>query len=47
VGFGFLGEDFPDFTFVLVTWACLRAFVAFSTGLAALLPVLRSVILTF
>jgi hypothetical protein len=32
VGFRFLGEDFPDFTFVLVTWACLRAFVAFSTG---------------
>jgi hypothetical protein len=24
VGLGSLGEDFPDFTLVLVTWACLR-----------------------
>jgi hypothetical protein len=47
VGFGFLGEDVPDFTFLLVTWACLRAFVAFSTGLAALLPLLSSVFLSF
>jgi hypothetical protein len=47
VGFGSLGEDFPDFTFVLVTWACLRASVAFSTGLAALLPVLSSIVLSF
>jgi hypothetical protein len=42
LGFGFLGEDFPDFTFVLMTWACLRAFVALSAGLADLPPVLCS-----
>jgi hypothetical protein len=38
MGFGFLGEDFPDFTFVLVTSACLRAFVAFTTVLVEFPP---------
>jgi hypothetical protein len=47
VGFGFLCEDFPYFTFVFVTWACLRAFVAFSTRLAELPSVLSSHILSF
>jgi hypothetical protein len=42
VGFGFLGEDFTDFAFVLVTWDCLMAFVTYSTGLAELLPELSS-----
>lgn len=39
VWFGTLGEDLSVFTFCVVcTRACLRAFVLFSAGLAAVLP---------
>jgi hypothetical protein len=42
VGFRIVGEDLPAFTSscVFFTWACLRAFVIFSAGLAAVPPFL-------